>query len=368
MASFLSDVGHEVPTSLLPSFLTSTLRAPASALGLIEGISDALAGVARSAVAPWPMTLAASPGGRRRLCVDRGALLGDRRGGTPWQTGDSARGPGPRGAFGCRPATRSGRHRAHARSTAAPTGSSGRWTTWSDRRAAARDRLIAVTGIRTAIFISVIPACSLRVAIIDAIRHTAKPTVAAAPPIRITDPAAAARPAGRLMIGITAFEIGNCATTLLILRATGLLARSRQDRRHATRPVPVRRLQHRGHADQHPGRTARRPSQSRARAGAGAVFFAAGYLWFAVSTHQPVLLLPAFVLAGLGIGCGETAETRRCRQPRTGPVRGSAFGLLATVQSAGNLIASSVAGILWTTVSPTGAFLFLAAAMLVASP
>ena len=32
-ASFLSDVGHEVPTALLPSFLTSVLGAPASALG-----------------------------------------------------------------------------------------------------------------------------------------------------------------------------------------------------------------------------------------------------------------------------------------------------------------------------------------------
>jgi hypothetical protein len=43
-ASFLSDVGHEVPTALLPSFLTSVLGAPASALGLIEGVPDALAG------------------------------------------------------------------------------------------------------------------------------------------------------------------------------------------------------------------------------------------------------------------------------------------------------------------------------------
>ncbi len=47
LASFLSDVGHEIPTSLLPSFLTSTLGAPASALGLIEGIADGAAGVAK---------------------------------------------------------------------------------------------------------------------------------------------------------------------------------------------------------------------------------------------------------------------------------------------------------------------------------
>jgi len=46
-ASLLAGVGHEVPTALLPSLLTSTLGAPASALGLIEGISDGLAGLAR---------------------------------------------------------------------------------------------------------------------------------------------------------------------------------------------------------------------------------------------------------------------------------------------------------------------------------
>src|SRR5450432_600703 len=48
-ASLLSDLGHEVPTALLPAFLTVTLGAPASALGLIEGISDGLAGAAKLA-------------------------------------------------------------------------------------------------------------------------------------------------------------------------------------------------------------------------------------------------------------------------------------------------------------------------------
>jgi hypothetical protein len=36
--SFLADVGHEIPTALLPNLLTATLGAPASALGLIEGL------------------------------------------------------------------------------------------------------------------------------------------------------------------------------------------------------------------------------------------------------------------------------------------------------------------------------------------
>jgi hypothetical protein len=36
-ASFLADVGHEIPTALLPNLLTATLGASAAALGLIEG-------------------------------------------------------------------------------------------------------------------------------------------------------------------------------------------------------------------------------------------------------------------------------------------------------------------------------------------
>ena len=42
----LADIGHEIPTALLLSLLTPTLGAPASALGAIEGVSDALAGLA----------------------------------------------------------------------------------------------------------------------------------------------------------------------------------------------------------------------------------------------------------------------------------------------------------------------------------
>jgi hypothetical protein len=48
-ASLFADLGHEIPTSLLPSFLTSTLGTPAAALGAIEGIADGIAGAARFA-------------------------------------------------------------------------------------------------------------------------------------------------------------------------------------------------------------------------------------------------------------------------------------------------------------------------------
>src|SRR5689334_5132674 len=47
LASFFSDSGHEIATSVLPAFLSGVLGASASVLGLIEGLSDALIGVAK---------------------------------------------------------------------------------------------------------------------------------------------------------------------------------------------------------------------------------------------------------------------------------------------------------------------------------
>jgi len=47
-------------------------------------------------------------------------------------------------------------------------------------------------------------------------------------------------------------------------------------------------------------------------------------------------------------------------------LRGSAFGLLATVQAIGNVAASAIAGLLYTVASPTVAFVYLAAWMLIA--
>ena len=50
-ASLGSDAGHEMTTSLLPTFLTSTLHAGPAALGAIDGVSDALIGLSKLACA-----------------------------------------------------------------------------------------------------------------------------------------------------------------------------------------------------------------------------------------------------------------------------------------------------------------------------
>lgn len=84
--------------------------------------------------------------------------------------------------------------------------------------------LVAAVGVRWAIALSVIPGLLAAVAIIYAIRHTPKPVKVEHQPIRIKIRPVLRGRLGRLMLGISHFELGNCAATLLILRATDLLS------------------------------------------------------------------------------------------------------------------------------------------------
>jgi hypothetical protein len=77
---------------------------------------------------------------------------------------------------------------------------------------------------------------------------------------------------------------------------------------------------------------------------AGVVAFLLAYLLFAGSGPALVPLGVAFALAGVGIGCAETAEHAAVAAFAPEEIRGSAFGLLATVQAVGNVAASVVAG------------------------
>jgi len=88
----------------------------------------------------------------------------------------------------------------------------------------------------------------------------------------------------------------------------------------------------------------------------GAGLFGVAYVSLATADADLPLLAFAFVAAGLGIGCVETAEHATVATLAPPEVRGSAFGLLAATQSFGNLAASSVAGLLWSAFSPRVAF------------
>jgi MFS family permease len=94
--------------------------------------------------------------------------------------------------------------------------------------------------------------------------------------------------------------------------------------------------------------------------------FLVSYVLFAVTGPAIALLAVAFIAAGIGIGCAETAEHAAVAALAPEHLRGSAFGLLATVQAGGNVIASTIAGLLYTVASPAVAFGYVAACMALA--
>ncbi|MGE5292400.1 MAG: hypothetical protein ACM3ML_35480 [Micromonosporaceae bacterium] len=69
--------------------------------------------------------------------------------------------------------------------------------------------------------------------------------------------------------------------------------------------------------------------------------------------------------AGTGIGLAETAESAlACLLPDR--LRGSGFGLLGGVQSAGDLVSSAAVGLLWAAVSPAAGFSYATGWMVLA--
>jgi MFS family permease len=169
---------------------------------------------------------------------------------------------------------------------------------------------------------------------------------------------------GRLFIGIGVFELGNVAATLLILRATDLLTpgHGSDDATQIAIALYVVYNVAATLASIPAGRIGDRYGMVRVLA-AGVACFALAYTGFATSEATITLLAACFAAAGVGIGCAETAEHAAVATLAPDTVRGSAFGLLAAVQSFGNLAASALAGLLYTIASPTVAFVYAAALM-----
>jgi MFS family permease len=368
-ASFLADVGHEVPTALLPSLLTSTLGASAAALGVIEGVSDALAGVARFTGG----VLADDPARRRAVAVGgyaSTAALAAATGAASavWQVGVLR--AGAWAARGLRVPARNA-----LLADLVPARVYGRaygFERMMDNLGAILGPalalgLVAWLGVRTAIALSVIPGLLAAAAIIYAIRATPAPHRAEGKALRFHIRPLLHGDLGRLIGAIAAFEAGNVAATLLILRATDLLTPGHGTKNATTLALALYIAYNAaatlasipaGHLADRLG--PRGPVKVLA---GGVAAFAASFALFAVGSAAAWVLTVPFALAGIGIGAAETAESAAVAALAPPEIRGSAFGLLATVQALGNLAASAIAGILWTTLSPAAAFSYLAAWM-----
>lgn len=372
LASFFSDSGHELATAILPAFLTSVLHAGPGALGLVEGTADALTGVTKLAGG----ALADDP--RRRARIASGGYLG-----TALATG----------AIGLATAVwQVGVLRAIA---------------WASRglRSPARDALLAslarkgaygrafgveragdnlgavagpllasllvtLVGVRHAIYFSVVPGLFAAAAITLAAREARRLHAVSGARRRVRLDLGALRRAGmaRALVPVAAFEAGNMATTLLILRATQLL---HHGARSLTAAAAVAILLYAAHnavaalASLAGGHWVDRAGP-RVVFGGGAGVYVAGYGMFGFAWHSWFPLLAAFALAGAGIGLAETAESALVAPLLPDRLRGSGFGLLGAVQSAGDFASSAAVGLLWAAVSPAAGFVYAAGWMVLA--
>jgi MFS family permease len=372
-ASFFSDTGHEITTALLPSFLVSTLNAPAAALGLIEGISDALVGVAKLVAGPF------ANDDTRRIRIATGGYLG-----TALATG----------AIGAAVATWqvgvlrafawiSRGARSPARDTMlaqlAPEHAYGRaygLERAGDNLGAVAGPLLAAglvtwLGIRPTLYLAAVPgvfaALAITIAAREARGRTATGIVKRRAQLHLRD----LRDAGivRPLLPIAAFELGNMASTLLILRATTLLHHGGRTAAAATSlAVLIYAGQNLfGSGVAYAGGHWIDRAGPRLPFALGAALFVAAYVLFATPTHAWPLLLIGFLLAGSGIGLAETAESTLFAGLLPAHLRGSGFGVLGGVQAFGDFASSAIVGILWTTVGASVAFLYAAAWVAVAA-
>jgi MFS family permease len=365
-ASFLADVGHEIPTALLPNLLAVTLGAPAAALGLIEGVSDGLAGAARlagGAIADDPQRRRAQAVAGYTTTAVLTSLIGAAT--TVWQVGILR--AGAWAARGLRVPARNA-----LLADIVPASAYGRaygFERAMDNLGAIAGPLLALAlvglvGTRTAIALSIIPGLLAALAIVYAIRHAPRAEQRERQPLRLRIQPVLTGRLGRLMVGVSAFEFGNVAATLLILRASELLAPGRSQDRATQLALGL-------YVAYNVAATVASIPAGRLGDRRGAVLvlvlgvglFGLAYAGFAAGPASVLALAPWFLAAGVAIGCVETAEHAAVAALAPVELRGSAFGLLAAVQSFGNLAASAIAGLLWTAVSPRLAFGYLAAWM-----
>jgi MFS family permease len=373
-ASFFSDAGHEVTTSVLPAFLTGTLGASAAALGVIDGISDALIGAVKLIGGPLandPHRRAQSAsGGYLGTAVATGAIGAAA---TVWQVGAlralawmfrglrspardallaSLSPPAAQGrAFGLE------RAGDNLGAVAGPLLAAG---------------LVAWVGVRPALYLAAIPGFLAAVAIIVAARESRRRSTRTdgEPSARRLD-LRALRDAGmlRALVPVLLFEFGNLATTLLILRATQMLT---SPQRSAAAATTLAILIYAAHnvvatfASLVAGRWFDRAGP-RVVFATGAAVYVVAYGTFAVGSHGVIAIALAFAAAGAGIGFAEPTESAVVAQLLPDRLRGSGFGVLGAVQATGDLVATVGAGLLYTLISPAAAFGYAAVWMVAAA-
>ena len=356
LASFLSDAGHEAATSALPALLALIGSAPA-ALGVIEGVSDGLASLAKLLGGWW----ADRPRLRKPLAVGgyftTGVSVGVFAVATSWLHVVAARSVGwfARGVRG--PV------RDAMLADAVPREAVGRafgFHRAMDTAGAIVGPLLALVLVATVplrqVFLwAVVPGVlgSLAFAVLVKRQESAPRS-----PRPLTTSLRSLPPAyRRFLTAVLLFGAGDFARTLLILRATQLLTPGAG----AASATATALALYAGHnalyaAGSYPiGRLADRYSP-RALLVLGYVLGTVTAVLAAVATPSLWMLGLLFGAAGLTIAFEDTLEGTITARDVPPALRGTGYGALAATNGVGDLVSSSMVGVLWTVAGAAVAF------------
>ncbi len=175
-------------------------------------------------------------------------------------------------------------------------------------------------------------------------------------------------PFWRFLCGVGIFGMGDFARTLMILAATQLLT-PRYGLQHAAEIAGLLYVSHNVFyaAYSYPvgalsDRLGRRGLLSLGYVAGvlASLGFLAAFLW---KLDVIIYLLALFGLGGFSMAVEDALEGAMTADFIGNEVRGTAYGVLGTVNGVGDLVASIVVGALWTAVSPVSAFAYAAILM-----
>jgi MFS family permease len=359
LANLFSDWGHEAATSLLPALL-ALVGAPAVALGIIEGVADGLSSFAKLAggwiadrpawrkpvassgyvivglttfayafAESWPVILilrAVGWAGRGAKGPSRDALLADAV--APSQLGR---------AFGFERAMDT------IGAVAGPS---------------TVVALVSFSGVRGAMRWTILPGLAASICFLWLV--PAGKSIATHRPFSFLGSfLQLPRPFRRLLAGIFAHGVGDFAPTLLILRASQMLAPQYGTARAAALAIALYTLHNVAFAAvSYPaGALADRIGKRGLIAGG----YAAGAMMCVGFIFAPATLAwlgALFALAGVHTAVQQALEKSISAELLGAEMRGTGFGVLATVNGVGDFASSIVVGALWTAVAPAAGFVY----------
>jgi MFS family permease len=163
----------------------------------------------------------------------------------------------------------------------------------------------------------------------------------------------------RFLAGVFAHGIGDFAPTLLILRASQILAPRFGAGRAATMAVALYTFYNIVNAAaSYPAGALGDRIGKRNLLALGYLTGTATYSGFIFVSPTIPVLVALFGLAGIHGAMQASLEKSMAAELLPQQVRGSGFGVLATVNGIGDLVSSIAVGVLWSSVSPHAGFLY----------